>query len=288
MGRKPRLELHNFLNIDPEVKKKFILEKPDTLPIYTFGGSGGDTDQLIMKTPRKSKRTVSNEYPFYFLERKLAKGKFEGPYKNQPIKAIRGNEHTVTTEDGRTIHRKRISKPLRMFQEGPSMRGTNPRDSEGRWMRPLEREQEDEIPGPSNSYDSSNPTYILPETPTAFEEEPAARETATETTGHNPNGIGRGVRRKLIRSRENSTTTPHLKSDTEESRSRANWRVDATVMTSPQFEETRMDIKENPTEMTTIEENGNVNLENNLKTELVGEGEEVRNNDSEILEELPT
>ena len=69
MGRKPRLELHNFLNLDPNGKKQFLSEKPDTLPVYTFGGSGGDTDQLVMKTPRKTKKTVSDKYPCYFLEK---------------------------------------------------------------------------------------------------------------------------------------------------------------------------------------------------------------------------
>ena len=103
--------------------------------MYTFGGSGGDTDQLVMKTPRKTKKTVSDKYPFYFSRKKLVKGKFEGPYQENPQIAVSGTDHTVMTQDGRIIHKKRISKPLKIFQEGPSLRGQNPRDSIGRWTR---------------------------------------------------------------------------------------------------------------------------------------------------------
>ena len=82
-----------------------------------------------MKTPRMSKGTASSEYPFYFLETKLVMEKFEGPYKEYPEEAIRGTKHAVKTEDGRVIHKKLISRQLKMYQEGPHQRCMNPRDS---------------------------------------------------------------------------------------------------------------------------------------------------------------
>ena len=149
LGRKPRSEIHNFLNIDPNQGKLFFSEKPDTLPIYSFSGSGKDRDQLMMKTPRRSRKAVSSEHSFYFLEKNLIKGKFEGPYEEVPQLAVAGTKHTVTTDSGKIIHRKRISNPLEIFQEGFTQRGTNPRDSEGRWTKQRSIEDRLEEPGPS-------------------------------------------------------------------------------------------------------------------------------------------
>ena len=87
-----------------------------------------------MKQKRKSTKTVS-EYPFKFSERKNQKTKFESPYSDQLQTAIKGTNHTITTADYKTIHRKLISKPIKPFEQEPSNRGTGPRGPERQFAR---------------------------------------------------------------------------------------------------------------------------------------------------------
>ena len=91
----------------------YISAKPDTVQVYSFSGEGGQSDLLPMKAPRKTKEAVSN-YPFQFLERKIYKGKFESPYHENPQTAIKGTRHTITTAGNRILHRKHITKPVKI------------------------------------------------------------------------------------------------------------------------------------------------------------------------------
>ena len=114
-GRKPNTEISNLLNLD-EIKKltkRSVSAKSDTLQVYSFSGAGGVSDQLPMK-PKKSAKGVSN-YPFSFLEKKHQRNKFESANSDEPQLAISGTSHTVTTPNGRVIHRKLISKPFETF-----------------------------------------------------------------------------------------------------------------------------------------------------------------------------
>ena len=72
-GRKPNTEITNMRN-------GYISAKPDTIQVYSFSGDGGQSDFLPMEPQRKSAKLVSN-YPFYFLEKKINKNKFESPYQ---------------------------------------------------------------------------------------------------------------------------------------------------------------------------------------------------------------
>ena len=45
------------------------------------------------------------------------------------------------------------------------------------------------------------------------------------------------------------------------------WRVNAKNMNSPQFEETRQDLKESLQEIATMDNHGNMNLNNSVKIE---------------------
>ena len=111
-GRKPNTEISNLLNLDEigKLSKHSVSAKPDTLQVYSFSGAGGVSDELPMK-PKKSAKGVSN-YPFLFLEKKHQRNKFESAYSDKPQLAISGTSHTVTTPNGRVIHRKLISKPI--------------------------------------------------------------------------------------------------------------------------------------------------------------------------------
>ena len=117
-----------------KLTENFISAKPDTLQVYSFSGAGGVSDQLPMK-PKKNDKGVSN-YPFLFLEKKHQKSKFESAYMDKPNIAVSGTKHTVTTPNGRIIHKKCISKPLNNFnQDCNNNRGTGPRGPDGRFTK---------------------------------------------------------------------------------------------------------------------------------------------------------
>ena len=89
-GRKPNTEITNLLSLNnlKNLTKNYISAKPDNLQLYSFSGVGGVSDQLPMKT-KKNDKGVSN-YPFFFLEKKHQKSKFESAYTDKPNVAIPG------------------------------------------------------------------------------------------------------------------------------------------------------------------------------------------------------
>ena len=104
--------------------------------------------------PKKSAKGVSN-CPFLFLEKKHQRKKFESAYSDKPQLAISGTSHTVTTPNGRVIHKKLISKPIADFYQEPNSRGISPRGPDGRFIRSpskqkrsmmIESEDESETP----------------------------------------------------------------------------------------------------------------------------------------------
>ena len=122
-GRKPRTELTNYLNL-PTDNNDFISPQPETLQVYSSNNGRGGYDQLIMKTLRKLKCDVSNNFPYNFLETKQNKNKFESEYQSEPQTAVAGTKHTITTDTNRILHRKLVSKHLpNSFQNPLSRRG---------------------------------------------------------------------------------------------------------------------------------------------------------------------
>ena len=63
-GRQSNTELTKLLNAN------CFLAKPVTIQFYSFGGKGGQSDILLMKTKGKTNERFSN-YPFYFLEKQV-------------------------------------------------------------------------------------------------------------------------------------------------------------------------------------------------------------------------
>ena len=102
-----------------------------------------------MKTPRKLKCDVSNNFPYEFLEKKQNKNKFESEYQSEPQTAVAGTKHTITTDTNKILHRKLVSKPLpNSFQNPLSRRGKNRRGIDWRFIQmslpSLETEDMDE------------------------------------------------------------------------------------------------------------------------------------------------
>ena len=88
-GRKPRTKLTRYLNV-PTENYKYISAQPETLQIYSFNNGKEGYDQLIMKTPRRLKSDVRNQFPHKFLEKKGNKNKFENEYQTKSQTAIAG------------------------------------------------------------------------------------------------------------------------------------------------------------------------------------------------------
>ena len=122
-GRKPRTELTSYLPL-PTDNIEFISAELETLQVYSFNDGKGGFDQLIMKTPRKLKWDVSNNFPYKFLETKQNKNKFESGYQSEPQTAIAGTKHTINTDTNKILHRNLVSKPIsNSFQNPLSRRG---------------------------------------------------------------------------------------------------------------------------------------------------------------------
>ena len=199
-GRKPRTEIHNFLNISRN-KHYNVSARPETLQVYTFTNGNGAYDQLVMKAPRKLKEDVSNKFQYLFLEKKQNKEKVESAYENKSQTAVAGTKHTITTDKNKIIHRKRISKPLNpIFQNPLSLRGENPRGKDGRFLQQGQLDEDTEEQDVTAEHSERCSTPIL-------EENILDKTLEMENTTISP-VYGRG-RRKLIRDRkQNTTTTP--------------------------------------------------------------------------------
>ena len=196
-GRKPNTEITNLLNSDnlKNLTKDSILAKPDTLQVYSFSGVGGVSGQLPMKT-RKNDKGVSNQ-PFLFLEKKHQKSKFESAYSNKPNIAISETNHTVTTPNGRVIHKKCISKPIYDFnQDCNNNRGTGPRRPDGRFTRSPSKQKRAYV----------IESDIEPETSPVENNSPSALDQSDNATVKRST-YGRGRPLKLTRDRQNSR--PH-------------------------------------------------------------------------------
>ena len=100
-----------------------------------------------MKAPRKLKEDVSNKFPCLFLEKKVNKTKFESAYDTKPQIAVAGTKHTITTNENKIIHRKRVSKPLNYsFQNPLCKRGEISRGPDGRFTAlPIQPETSEEV-----------------------------------------------------------------------------------------------------------------------------------------------
>ena len=89
-----------------------------------------------MKTSRKLRHDVSNNFLYKCLEKKQKKSKFKSGYQSEPQTAVAGTKHTITTDTNRILHRKLVSKPLpNSFQNPLSRRGENRRGIDGRFIQ---------------------------------------------------------------------------------------------------------------------------------------------------------
>ena len=131
-SRKPRTEITNII----EEGKSFLsnsLELPvlannrPKIRIYVNrNGEGEVSNHLVMARPKTEKKTLPEKspkkknsvgrYPFHFFEKNHNKISLEGRFQKNLQTAVDGTEHTVTTNTGKSLHRKFIWDPI-VFQK---------------------------------------------------------------------------------------------------------------------------------------------------------------------------
>ena len=123
LGRKPRTALTNLIG-KPEcllsnwkrTLTNYISAQPTELQVVTINDDEGEmADYLVLNDTRKRNRSVSREFKKYqFLEKKNKPNAMKCGFKTEKIlTAVKETDHTVTTSDGRIIHKKLASKALK-------------------------------------------------------------------------------------------------------------------------------------------------------------------------------
>ena len=122
-GRKPRTPLTNLIGqpncLLTNWKKtltNYILAQPAELQVFTIHDSDGElADYLILNESRKRGRSVSDNFKSYqFFEKENKPNALKCRFKTDKIlTAARETKHTITTTDGKTIHKKLASNPLK-------------------------------------------------------------------------------------------------------------------------------------------------------------------------------
>ena len=123
LGKKPRTALTStigksecLLSNWKRTLTNYISAQPTELQVVTINDAEGEmADYLVLNDSRKRNRLVSREFKKYqFLEKENKPNSMKCGFKtNKILTAIKETDHTVTTSDGRTIHKKLASKPLK-------------------------------------------------------------------------------------------------------------------------------------------------------------------------------
>ena len=122
-GRKPRTPITNLIGqpncLLTNWKKtltNYILAQPAELQVFTIPDSDGElADYLILNESRKRGRSVSDSFKSYqFFEKENKPNALKCRFKTDKVlTAARETKHTITTTDGKTIHKKLASNPLK-------------------------------------------------------------------------------------------------------------------------------------------------------------------------------
>ena len=125
--RKPRTEFTNVIRTGSFLfnrSEMFISAKNrPKIPIYLFRkGDRELSNHIVMASTKmeekalaenspKKRSSVSN-YPFQFSEKTNNKKPLEGRFQKNLQMAVKGTEHTETTDTGKINHRKFVSGPI--------------------------------------------------------------------------------------------------------------------------------------------------------------------------------
>ena len=122
-GRKPRTPITNLIGqpacLLTNWKKtltNYILAQPAELQVFTIHDSDGElAGYLVLNESRKRGRSVSHNFKNYqFFEKETKPNAMKCRFKtDKTLTAAKETKHTITTIDGKTIHKKLASNPLK-------------------------------------------------------------------------------------------------------------------------------------------------------------------------------
>ena len=125
---------------------------------------------------------------------KHQRNKFESAYSDKPQLATSSTSHTVTTPNGRVIHRKLISNPIGTFNQETNNRGNGPRGLDGRFIRSPSKQRRAMVIDSEDDSEAPLMDLVNPKTP-----------ESPNTTVTKKGSLGRS-RPKLTRDRTNSNS----------------------------------------------------------------------------------
>ena len=141
-GRKPRTPITNLIGqptcLLANWKKtltNYILAQPAELQVFTVHDFDGElADYLVLNESRKRGRSVRDNFESYqFFEKETKPNIMKCRFKtNKILTASNETKHTITTTDGKVIHKKLASNPLK-FQ--PAKKTEEPRKPTNRCTR---------------------------------------------------------------------------------------------------------------------------------------------------------
>ena len=124
-GRKPRTPITNVIGqpacLLTNWKKtltNYILAQPAELQSFTIHDSDGElADYLVLNESRQRGRSVSDSFENYLIfEKETKPNAMKCRFKTDKIlTAAKETKHTITTTDGKTIHKKLASDSLKNF-----------------------------------------------------------------------------------------------------------------------------------------------------------------------------
>ena len=122
-GRKPRTAITNLIGRSEcllsnwkKTLTNYVSAQPTELQMFTINDSEGEmADYLILNDSKKRNRSVSKEFKQYQFFKKENKPKaMKCRFKtNKILTAVNETKHTITTSDGKIIHKKLASKSIK-------------------------------------------------------------------------------------------------------------------------------------------------------------------------------
>ena len=122
-GRKPRTAITNLIGRSEcllsnwkKTLTNYVSAQPTELQMFTINDSDGEmADYLIFNDSKKRNRSVSKEFKQYqFFEKENKPNAMKCRFKtNKILTAVNETKHTITTSDGKIIHKKVSSKPIK-------------------------------------------------------------------------------------------------------------------------------------------------------------------------------
>ena len=95
----------------------YVVAQPAELQVFTIHNSDGElADYMVFNESRKWCRSVSDKFKNnQFFEKETNPNAMKCRFKTNKIStAARESKHTITTTDGKTIHKKLASNPLEL------------------------------------------------------------------------------------------------------------------------------------------------------------------------------